>query len=112
MAKVFAKVIDLPNKPVPGTAKKKAAAPVATTKAAAPAPTKFELKPKEPVKAVDVQVELRKRDLQLQKATTKADADTQRELLKARRELFNLRRQYENEVAKQAEVHAKTDDWT
>lgn len=111
MANAFEKVIDLLNKPLPGTAKKKTAAPAAK-KATVPAAKKIEVQPTAPVKAIDVQAELRKRDRQIQSATTKADAATQRELLKARRELFNLRRQYEKEVAKQAEAHAKTDDWT
>lgn len=112
MANVFDKVIDFLNKPLPGTAKKDDKKDAkAATKPAAKAEAK---KPATPVeqKARDIQTELRKRELQLKRQQAKAAADERKKVIAERAKLRELRRQYEQEVAKQAEAHAKTEDWT
>ncbi len=102
MAEVFDKLIDFLNKPIVGG--KKTASP------------KVEKTAEKETKAIDVTTELRKRDTDLKKAEKeakeKADKALIGELVKARRELRQLRREYEKEVAKQAEAHAKTEEWT
>jgi len=98
MAQVFDKIIEYLNKPIPGTAPKKV--------------KEIDAKPKEPVKAIDVQKQMLKRDRDLRRAEKKADEKARMKVIKARRELRELRRQYEAEVAKQAEAHAKTEEWT
>jgi nucleoid-associated protein YgaU len=45
-------------------------------------------------------------------AKEKEDRELAIEVTKMRRELRDLRREYEKEVAKQAEAHAKAEEWT
>jgi len=109
---VFEKVIDFLNKPLPGTVKKKPAT-AATNKTT---PAKRTAPPAGQQKANDVQKELIRRDSQLAKAQArakaKANADLQRQVVEQRAELNRMRRQYEQQMAKEAEAHAKTEDWT
>lgn len=100
MATIFDRVRDFLGKPTPGKEGQEGASPVVGGK------------PDEPEKAVDVQAELRKRDLDLRRAQRGADEKLRIEVVKMRRELRELRREYERELAKQAEAHAATEDWT
>jgi nucleoid-associated protein YgaU len=106
---VFKKVVDFLNTPLPGTGKKKttAAKPAPATK---PAPGKGE------AKATDIQKSIVKRDDQLAKAQARAqakkNAELQRKLMEQRAELNRMRREYEQEMAKEAQSHASTESWT
>lgn len=105
---VFKKVLDFLNTPLPGTAKKKPASAKTTAGKAAPAAGE--------AKASDVQKEFVRRDNELAKAqaraTAKTNAELQRKLVEQRAELNRHRRDYENQMAKEAEAHAKTESWT
>jgi nucleoid-associated protein YgaU len=124
MANIFKDIIDVLNKPLPGTGKKDkdakedkkgAAKPVAGPPAPAKVATKSkdaETAAKDQQKAVDVQAELRRRDIELKRAARKAEAEKRRELLEERRELQEMRRKYETAMAEQAKAHAETEETT
>lgn len=110
--KIFEKVVDFLNTPLPGGKRKE------EDKAkAAPAPGKVDSKSdpegKQQAKAVDIQAELRKRDQAIREAAKTANEDQLRnDLLAERRKLRELRREYESEMSKQAEAHAKAEETT
>lgn len=110
---VFKKVVDFLNTPLPGTGKKKPAA--AATKPAAKPAAKSE-PAKGEAKAVDVQKAIVKRDDALAKAEArakaKANAEMQRKLMEQRAELNRMRREYETQMAKEAEAHKASESWT
>ncbi len=108
---IFDKVIDFLNTPLPGGKKKdkddKAKAAPAKSDA------KSDPEGKNQAKAIDIQAEMRKRDADIRKAAKEAREDKLRnELLAERRKLRDLRREYESEMAKQAEAHAKAEETT
>jgi nucleoid-associated protein YgaU len=103
VANVFDKVIDFINKPIVGGEK-------------TASKTEVQKAPEKEAEAIDVTAALRKRDLDLKKAQSAAKREEDKELAieitKMRRELRDLRREYEMEVAKEAEAHAKVEEWT
>jgi len=106
MANIFERIVDALNTPILGTGKAKKEA-----KADGKAAPKVDAAGQQ--RATDIQNELRKRDVRLRSAQAAADdAKMKREIERQRRELFELRRKYETEVAKQAALHATAEDWT
>lgn len=109
---IFKKVVDFLNTPLPGTGKKKpaAAATKPTAKPAKQAPAQGS------AKAVDVQKAIVKRDAELARAEArakaKANAEMQRKLAEQRAELNRMRREYEKQMATEAQAHAATETWT
>jgi len=129
---IFGKVIDFLNTPVPGTASKKAqakqaemakaqaaeqarpaAVPAPSAKTGGPTTAAAKAAAKDQVKAPDIQAELRRRALEIQKAQAKAKEDSMRRQLEAQqKELEALRRKMETEMAQQAQAHAEQPQWT
>ena len=113
---IFDKVIDFLNTPLPGGKRAEAKKEEKAAKAA-PAPGKIDIKAdpegKQQAKAIDIQAELRKRDADIRAAAKAAQEDQVRnDLLAERRKLRELRREYESEMAKQAEAHVKAEQMT
>jgi len=111
MANVFDKVVDFLNTPLPGTKKKEKGEADSGSAAAKSAPAAV-TSAKTEGEARDIQREMRERDLELRRRQQKAEAEERRQLIEARRELREMRRKYEAEMAKEAEAHAKAEEWT
>ncbi len=120
MANIFKDIIDVLNKPLPlpGMGKKDKKDDKKAKEAKAE-PVKVATKSKDAdkagkkqEKAVDVQAELRRRDIELKRAERKAEAEQRREIIEQRRELKDMRRKYETAMAEQAKAHAETEDTT
>ncbi|HQZ71067.1 MAG TPA: LysM peptidoglycan-binding domain-containing protein [Anaerolineae bacterium] len=124
---IFSKIIDVLNTPLPGTTKKAPGKPLGPTlpgmggkKDDKPASAKaggtgtsITGDGKEQAPAADIQVAIRQRDAELAKAAKATDGDSDRnELLAERRRLRELRREFETEVAKQAQAHAEKEETT
>ena len=100
---IFDKVKEFLSTPLPGAKRDE--------KTVAVDAPKGEEAPK--AKAMDVQAEMHKSDTELRKATKAAADDKLRdELLAERRKLRELRRKYEDEMSKQAAVHAEAEETT
>lgn len=125
---IFSKIIDVLNAPLPGTTKKApgkplgptlpglggkkdddkaASAKAGGTGAAVTGGTKTDQTP-----ATDIQVAIRQRDAELAKAAKSAEENERMELLAERRRLREMRREYESEVAKEAQAHAEKEETT
>ena len=124
---IFSKIIDVLNTPLPGTTKKAPGKPLGPTlpgmggkKDDKPASAKaggtggsITGEGKEQAPAADIQAAIRHRDAELAKAAKATDGDSDRnELLAERRRLRELRREFETEVAKQAQAHAEKEETT
>ncbi|MCB0215026.1 MAG: LysM peptidoglycan-binding domain-containing protein [Chloroflexi bacterium] len=110
---IFDKVIDFLNTPLPGGKHAEAKKEAKAAKAAEKVDVKADPEGKQQAKAIDLQAELRKRDADIRAAAKAAQEDKVRnELLAERRKLRELRREYEAEMAKQAEAHAKAEQMT
>jgi nucleoid-associated protein YgaU len=118
VANIFERVIEVLNKPLPGTAERrdeetKAERPASSR--AEPAPgttTTTTAKQDGQQQARDVQREMRERERALRRQEQQAREEMREELARTRREMHELRRQYETEVAKQAQAHAEAEQWT
>lgn len=126
---IFSKIIDVLNAPLPGTTKKAPGKPLgptlpglggkkddekpASAKAGGTGAAVTGAAKTDQTPATDIQVAIRKRDAELAKAAKAAGEESERmELLAERRRLREMRREYESEVAKQAQVHAEKEETT
>lgn len=101
---IFSKVIDMLNKPIPGT---KVGGDDNVAHAA-----EAEIEAEAAVEADDLQAKMLERERELNRQMAAANAEAKRELAEAKLELTRMRHAYEKEVAKEAETHAKTEEWT
>lgn len=114
---IFSKIIDVLNTPLPGAPKKEPAKPSGSIGGAGSAiggtahTGTGEAKDQAP--AADLQAALHKRDAELAKAARASEEESKRlEILQERRRLRELRREYEGEMAKQAQAHVEKDETT
>ncbi len=118
---IFGKIIDALNTPLPGTAPKRAAAKKAeqlqkaqeaanaTTPKGPVAPTQAKEQAKAQVKAIDLQAEMRRRAMEIDKAQRAAREESLKQQLAAKqREMEEMRRKLEAELAAQAQTHTAT----
>jgi nucleoid-associated protein YgaU len=119
MAKnIFEQIVENLNKPPFPTESYKqqhpeAAKPTAAPAAAKPAAPAPAAKPADQQPAEDLQDGIRLRDAELKAAQAEAEnAELKKQLEEMRGQLNDLRRQYETEMAKQAQVHAESEEWT
>jgi nucleoid-associated protein YgaU len=108
MSNIFEQVLATLNKPIPEivAGMKPAAKPAGS--AAAPAAPPANEQP-----AADVQAAMRERDAQLAAVAKQCEDEKQKQqVAELQKQLDETRRQYDAEVAKQAQLHAATSEWT
>jgi len=114
---IFSKIIDVLNTPLPGAPKKEPAKPAGSIGGAGSAiggsAHGHEGEAKEQAPAADLQAAIHQRDAELAKAARASEEESQRlEILQERRRLRELRREYEEEMAKQAQAHVEKEQTT
>lgn len=108
---IFERIIDTLNKPIVGGKKDDGKeAKKSDTNVAQAAEAETDEKTAE--QAEDLQAKMLERQRELNRQMAQANAEQKRELAEAKLELTRLRHEYEKEIAKAAETHAKTEDWT
>lgn len=109
---IFSKIIDVLNTPLPGAPKKEPAKPAGSIGGAGSA-IGGSGEAKEQAPAADLQAAIHQRDAELAKAARASEEESKRlEILQERRRLRELRREYEAEMAKQAQAHVEKDETT